>query len=242
VEAQNPNFNMVACSTPKGLKERFTDDIFEMGLPARISMIYADDKVEVPLFEERSTTEDLEASLVHDLEQISLMKGDYKWEDSTALELQSWVMEGMQPKPADPRFAHYCARRLAHLTKLCMIAAASHTSELMVQHEDLVVAQRLLLEAESVMVGAIKAIGANPLKEQIASARAFVDTNFKIMKRPVPEQIFLRFLYNEVPIQYVDAVIMALINSAYVRAVGDAPNRVFTPIDVKKEKKGGGGS
>jgi hypothetical protein len=242
VDAQNPNFNMIACSTPKGLKERFTDDIFEMGLPARISMVYADDKVDVPLFEERAEVPGLESDLIHDLEQISLIKGDYVWEDSTALALQAWVVEGMKPKPADPRFAHYCARRLAHLTKLCVISAAARTDELVIRAEDLKTAQNLLLEAESVMVGAIKAFGANPLKEQIASAKAFIETNFKIMKRPVPEQIFLRFLYNEIPLQYVDAVIMALVNSAYIRAVGDAPNRVFTPVDMKKEKKEGEGS
>jgi hypothetical protein len=236
-KAKNPTFNMIACSTPKGLKERFTDDIFEMGLPARITMIYADEQIEVPLFLERKELPKLEADLTHDLEQIGLMEFTYCWCNETADELDVWVKGGMKPIPLDPRFAHYRARRLAHLTKLCMIAAAAEHDDPMIYPGDLEIAKSILLEAETVMIGAIKAIGANPLKAQVRATKRFVEVNYGASGKPVPEFKLLRFMYSEVPLQFVDMIIEGLIKSVQIRSTGEPPTRLFTPIDPESKKE-----
>lgn len=234
--AENPCFNMVACTTPNGLRERFTDNIFEMGLPARIVMVFADNQARVPLFGEREDLPDLETDLVHDLEQILMIKGAYTWDANAAADLEAWEETGYKPRPIDPRFQHYNTRRLAHITKLCMITAASRRDERVIQPEDLGTAREMLLEAEGTMGGAVSAIGANPLKEQMRAARLFITLQYNKDKKSVPEHKFLRFLYNEVPVQYINPVIDGLLQQAYIGCEGDSPSRNFFPMDTLKDE------
>jgi len=234
--AKNPCFNMLACTTPNGLRERFTDNIFEMGLPARITMVFADTQTQVPLFHEREDLPKLEVQLIHDLEQILQLKGEYQWAPETAAELEAWAATGFKPRPIDPRFTHYCTRRLAHITKLCIILAAARRDDPTIYPEDLATAREMLLEAESVMGGAVSAIGANPLKAQIQAARVFIQLIYNRHKKPVPEHKFLRFLYSEVPVQHVNQVIDALLQSAWIGCTGDAPVRQFFPMESLKDE------
>jgi hypothetical protein len=224
-----PCFNFIAASTPRGVKERFTDDIFEQGLPARMTMIYADDIIKVPLFKERPKLDELEDALIHDLEAITHLKGQFVWTQEATDILLPWHDQGMKPAPMDPRFSHYCARRLAHLTKLCMVISAARSDELRITAEDFKDAKSMLLEAENMMPGAIKAIGANPLKDQIQAVYLYACSAYARTGKPVPEFTLLRFMEREVPIQYIDVILTHLCNSAKFRYSGESPTRMFYP-------------
>jgi hypothetical protein len=236
-EVKYPNFNLLACSTPRGIRERFTDDIFEQGFPARIIMIFSDEQVRVPLFKERPKLDEMEMDLVHDLEQIACIKGTYRWSTDAQVNLDAWYANRMPPVPSDSRLAHYNARRLAHITKLSMVMCASRTDELIIAPQDLGNARLALLEAETAMGGALSAIGANPLKAQIAAARKLVELHWQREHKPMTEHKLLQFLYNEVPVNYVNPCIQGMLDAAWIRVTGgEAPNRTFMPVELPGDK------
>ena len=228
-----PNFTMAGGVTMKQLKDRFTDQALEGGFPSRIIMVYSDKKIVVPtglrrqsdsIESTRTNTKErieLRKQLIHDLERVMLLEGEYIWENAAADEVDTWVKAKMAPVPTDPRLNYYSERRMAHFTKLCMILAASRRDELIVTLGDAKDARETLLEAERWMPHAISALGANDYFDQLKLGHAIVIAHHKRTGKPCPEWKLRQGLASEIPIYLCGPLIESLVKMRWIDQAGD---------------------
>lgn len=235
---EKPCLNLAGGIAVKHLKERFTDEALDQGFPSRVILIYSMEKIKVPLFSgvNAAATEDAKnkiyGQLIHDLNEIHQMQGRFRWQKESAQYLEAWVEEDMQPRPQDVRLDHYCTRRLAHITKLCMILSSSRDNDLVIELKDVKEARDILLAAEHQMTNAIDALAGNPYYDQSETARKFVEARCRQRKKPVPERDLRRMLLRDVPPQVVGYMVDSLVDAGIIKKhSGEKPRRLFIPAD-----------
>lgn len=233
---ENACLNILGCCTRSYIREAWQKSVLEQGFPARIIIAYSDEIVKRELFTEGEEESDeqkaLFEALVHDLDEISRLSGQFIWEKEAQEYLKDWYRGGMQPRPADRRLEDYCNRRLAHCVKLAMLCSASQSDDLVISSVDVGAAQALLLQAEQTMGGALEILGANPLSAEMDLAVKFIRGEYvkKKGKAGVAEYKVRQFLFREVPPQHINFVIESLTSAPGLRAEGGTGSRVFYPL------------
>jgi hypothetical protein len=239
-EIPNAWFSMLACATPKGLKDILTDELMEIGLSARTILIYSDEKIDVDIFGEKPERLEQHNKLAHDLRQIAKIQGEYCFTSEGAECLVEWNRNELKPIPLDPRFTHYNTRRLTQIIKLCILLAAARSDDTIITEREVDEARSILLEAERVMPRAIESIGANPLLMQQQLGIKLINKFFREHGgKGMPEHKLRQHLSLEVHPQWLDAVVdnLAFARWVSVGAESKKPNRVFYPRTSKKEEK-----
>ncbi len=221
-EADNVCFNFIAGTTPRGIRETFTDVVFERGLPSRCLLIWADDQPNVDPFKYAGRAEKFEPDLYHDLEAISRLQGEYMWEDAAIDYIRKWHNKELKPKPQDPRFEGYNTRRLAHFTKLSLVLAASRHDDPIIYLEDIVAAKKLLEEAEVVMPHCISSAGRNTLYDSMKIAvRVIAAEGRRNGGKPVEDYKIREVINRDVPVHMMRPLFQELINNRWVIPVGE---------------------
>ena len=233
---ENACFNWISGTTPKGLKDIFSEKIMELGIAARMIIIYSDEKVEVPVFAEDDKNETLEKDLKFDLTRISQINGEYQFTPEAAEALVAWVDADMPPKPKDPRFEHYNSRRFVQIIKLCTVRAASKRQDPLITLEDFEQARSFLLEAEQVMPKAVESIGSNPYLIQQQTAIRYINAFYEAHKIGTPEAALRRRLSTELDPRYADMIINDLEKARWVSCAFSSPNRIFYPRGKEPEE------
>lgn len=228
---ENVCFNMIGGCTSSWIRDGFTTTVLEQGFPARLILVFSDEEVFVPLFSDSSffsENERLAQELIIDLEAIGQLKGEMRWHRDAASFFQEWVAEGMNPKPGDPRLAHYCRRRITHVTKLTMILSAARRQSLELHLEDLVGAIEILKKTEAEMVNAVKEVGANELAVVSEKIVAFVRNHQRSKGIGVLEYILRQVFFRDIRAMEATAIFDSLIQSKKLHATGIGNNRLYT--------------
>ena len=142
---------MIAGTQPSYLGDILPDSAYGMGFTSRCIMVYAGEKVKVPLFSNPSKSVSLGDSLLNDLKSISVIQGPFKISNSTKKLFEAWHMSNDKDAPNHPKLANYTPRRITHVMKLSMISAVAKGNELVINDEDFYEAKNMLLHAENLM-------------------------------------------------------------------------------------------
>lgn len=162
----NPWVNILAGTTPIWLADNLPRTIVGGGFTSRCIFVYAEDKrnlIAYPRYQlDVDSTRKLREDLVHDLEQISLMIGEFLMEPE-AIEWGTDWYERNHREPSsyisgDPQFSGYINRKQNHAHKLAMVISASHTDRLVITKRDLEAAVRILDSLECGLPNVFKAI------------------------------------------------------------------------------------
>jgi hypothetical protein len=239
---ENACLNILGGTTPDYIKDAFSKEVLGSGFPARMILVFSNEKVQTDLFTADASSEEppekrkLREALINDLRAITGLQGSYAWAEDARDYLVEWYEGGMAPKPMDPRLEHYCTRRLAHVVKLCQIIAASKGEDMVISIDDLVVAKEVLIEAETWMPKVIEVLGENPLKQQMELAIRVVNLWWTKHHEPIPEYKLRQALYREVHPQWLGQVIQGIALAREVESLGDEDGkRVYWPTGAKKE-------
>lgn len=163
----NPWLNFLACTTPAWLKENFPEVQVGAGLTSRIIFVYGAEKAKYIAYPaqqvEDEAYKDEEIALLHDLQRIANLQGEYKLTPS-AVEWGEWWyrhhFNGGKPSHlASGRFDGYLARKQTHIHKLAMVLAASTRNELIITDRDLKEAEAQVSALETTMVKVFDSIG-----------------------------------------------------------------------------------
>lgn len=225
---ENLYINLIGGITPVSLASVIGDESIGMGFTARIFFIYAaaptiTDPFDVPLGSDAGP-------LVHDLELINMLGGHFSFSPDAMAAVREWYAKDLAPAPADPRFAEYNPRRLTHWIKLSAIRSASRSQDKIIEAIDCAKAKADLLEAEKFMPAAFSALGANPLNVAVQNAHKWLMIQAAITKQAVPESALRAQLMKDVPIQYLDTAVEAMLNGGLASHLGGAkPNRFIMP-------------
>jgi len=238
-----PNLTMAGGVTMKQLRERFTDSTLESGFPSRIIMVYSEEEIQVAAgFKVRGMDRDEELMLVlrhqkrelrkammHDLQSMTLLEGEYEWDPAAADLALTWTDAGLPPQPSDPRLTYYAKRRMSHFCKLCMIHSAMKRDDLVVMIEDVEQSKKFLLEAEGMMPYAVSALGSNEYFDQMKFARKVVEEYCRVYNnRPCPEHVLREKLLDTVPIHLTAMLIDSLVKARWIEQCGDSNDSRFS--------------
>lgn len=154
--------NLVGATTPDLLQSAMPKDAVGSGLTARTVLVYEPVKGKVVYFPFlASEAKAIEPKLKEDLEQISLMSGEFKITEDFIESYIRWrdAHERRPPMVMDIRFAAYGERRPAHVLKLSMICSASRSNSMIIDSRDLGRADSILTAAERRMPRAFSGVG-----------------------------------------------------------------------------------
>lgn len=163
----NPWLNVIACTTPSWLQDNFRDVMVGGGLTSRMVFVYADKKRKLVAYPSQlaggKEYYEQKEYLLHDLIQISELKGEYE----LTYEARQWGTEWYElhwssqrsSHMASERFAGYFARKQTHIHKLAMVLAAAKRDELYISAEDLSEANLLITDLEVDMQNVFSSIG-----------------------------------------------------------------------------------
>lgn len=153
--------NMLGATTTELLRMALPPTAIGGGLTSRMIFVYAGQKraiVPDPFL--TSADKILEENLLNDLEQVLLLCGEYRpTADYIEARTEWYVINDPNPPFVDAVFAGYCDRRIATVSKLSTIMAASHTNDLIVTGDDFLRGVAFLEEAEEFMPMALSGIG-----------------------------------------------------------------------------------
>ena len=175
----NPWINIIACTTPAWIQGNMPDYVIGGGFMSRCIVVFADTKrklVAYPADELPVTFREDEKKLVHDLELISMIRGEY----SISAEAKAWGRQWytkhyaiMTQDVSNDQVQSYMSRKQTHIHKLAMVLAASARDERVLIPKDLEEADAIITSIEGSMKHVFNAISST---DDTARASTLVDT------------------------------------------------------------------
>lgn len=208
-----PQLNLIAATTPSYLNNVMPEGAWDQGFISRVLLIYSGESSVSELFADTTLLRLPRQELVHDLKIIANMYGKMMFTEESAGAISAWHKAKGPPAPEHPKLIHYNTRRTAHLLKLCMVASAASSNDLIITIDHYNTALSWLLEAESFMPDIFRSMAAG------GDARAIEDTWYYAYqiyvkeKKSVSEARLIEFLQNRVPAHSVERIITVMVKS-----------------------------
>lgn len=237
IKIKSPQLNLIVGTTPSNLLKYMPDSAWEQGFTSRIIMVFSDERTIGDDFAERDVS--LNPDLVHDLNAVAGLVGEFKVTQEYRDAVQAWRNLGEPPVPSHPKLIHYATRRRVHLYKLSMVSAVDRSDVLILTKDDFNRAMSWLLEAEATMPDIFKAGAGNADGKAMDEIYHFVMING--VKGSVPERQINRFAKDFVPLTSIDRVIKAMESAGMIEAThidrrtGQRLWRAITP-EISKEQ------
>lgn len=171
---ENPWINIIACTTPAWIAGNFPQYMIGGGFTSRCMFVYAEHKRQLIAYPKHHMPSDiagLESALVHDLEQISQLKGEVKLSPAATKWGEDWYEYHYYNRPKhldNEKFGGYIARKQTHMHKLAMVIAVAQRDDLILQPSDLSIAESFVTSLEEVMPKIFSHIGRTDIT-QLAS-------------------------------------------------------------------------
>lgn len=162
---ENPWINIIACTTPGWIAGNFPEYMVGGGFTSRCIFVYAERKRQLVAYPGLAAPHDFEArksGLIHDLELISKMVGEYHLTSESIAWGEDWYARHWKSRPEhldNDRFGGYLARKQTHIHKLAIILAASKSSELAIRPDELIFAESMISTLERDMPQVFATIG-----------------------------------------------------------------------------------
>ena len=156
---KNIFINILGCTVPQWLSS-MPSDMVEGGFSSRTLFIVQNTPRKPnprPIITAQLTQ--LYVDLIHDLQTIALIEGDYVLTESAEVYYDTWYSAAYTHiDEQDPRLRAYFARKGEHVLKLAMCLSASESSKLVIEHWHIQNALTFLKQAELYMPTAFRGV------------------------------------------------------------------------------------
>lgn len=217
IKIKSPQVNLICGTTPSNLMNFLPEVAWEQGFTSRIIMVFSDERTIGDDFESVDTA--LNPDLVHDLNHIATLVGQFEVTAAYREAVNNWRAVGEPPTPTHPKLIHYCTRRRVHLYKLSMLSAIDRSDTLLLTVDDFNRAMGWLVEAEATMPDIFKAGAGNADAKAMDEIYHFVLTTAGVLRGPVPERKIINFAKNLIPISSLERVIVTMQKAGMIKAV-----------------------
>lgn len=225
---ENPWVNMIGCTTPAWISGNFPEYMIGGGFTSRCVFVYADKKRQlVPYVDEVVAPEfkEMQLKLVHDLELISTMFGEFEITADGRKWGKEWYKRHWDKPPetlTGDQFAGYLARKQTHMHKLAMILSASKSSDLRITAHTLEAAEALITNIEADMPKVFARIGQNDITRGSFEILNAVERNQGITQVELYRLMFRTLAYED----FIKAL-NGVINSQQIRSVSNGITQKF---------------
>lgn len=234
---ENPFVNIIGCTTPEWISGNFPEYMIGGGFTSRCVFIYADAKRQlVPYVDEvvPKGFEDIKQQLIHDLQIISMMFGEFEITTEARTWGRAWYKEHWRNPPhtlTSQQFSGYLARKQTHIHKLAMILAASQSDTLKIEASHLEAAAAFSGAIEADMPKVFSRIGQTDITRGSAEIINAVENNPGILQAELFTRVFRTLSYRD----FTEALIGA-INANKIRCVQKADGPCYYPIKASEGK------
>lgn len=241
--AINPWLHIFACTTPTWIAANMPRSIIGGGFTSRCVFVYADRKRRLVAYPKKLAKEleglehfwKLKASLIHDLEMMAQISGEYELTPEAEVLGEAWY-EDMYYNP--PRvlmlesFDGYLSRRQGHVHKLAMVLAAAETDELKITESHLTKAIQFMGAIENDMPKVFQNIRTD-------NSTVRTDDLLKILEvhKVLPRMHFYRlvFMKLKMPKKEFDEVVESAMSAGVMKNVEGGKLAVVEPEEQGEE-------
>lgn len=195
----NAQLNLLSATTPAYLNTLLPEGAWEFGFMSRVMNVYSGEIEHTDIFAELDHDGAAYKGLVHDLADVYKIYGEYSIEDDVKIAVNDWASSGGRPSPDHPKLAHYRTRRLAHLLKLVIVAAAARDNDRIITLEDYTEALDWLLEVEHWMPDIFKSMNTGGDARAMEECWHYAYTWWMKHQEAIPEHMLVTFLSERVP-------------------------------------------
>lgn len=152
-----PWINLQGCTTPHWIADNMPPSTIGGGLSSRCIFIYADQKERYVAYVDETVEKGDSAkrlALISDLEQIAMLCGPFKISAEARTWGRAWYesfWKSAADRMDDQMLEGYAARKQTHLHKVAMVLSASRGDSLVIEEEDLKLANVMLEDIEQDM-------------------------------------------------------------------------------------------
>ena len=203
--AVNPWLNMLMATTPAWLSENMPRSMINGGFVSRCVMVMSSSKRRyVPYPSREALPEDharLKEELIRGLQEISMLKGEFKLTDEAYEWGSRWYEEHWQTftksvSPNDP-IASYYARKQTHMHKLAMVLSASESGRMVIEARHLQAADAILSSIEQDAGRAIKIVQTTETMETGKEMIDLIHARGRILKSTLYRAFMHKHTYRE---------------------------------------------
>lgn len=216
----NPWVNIIGCTTPSWIAGNFPEYMIGGGFTSRCVFIYEEKKRQYVPYPDEVVPKDFQetrSKLIHDLELISMMFGEYKIDENARIWGRAWYRKHWERPPSGltgDQFNGYLARKQTHLHKLAMVLSASSSDHLIIRAEHLESAAGIMSAIEADMPRVFARIGQNEITRGSTEILYMVERHPGISQSDLYTSMFRTLSYKD----FVDAL-AGCINSLQIRSV-----------------------
>jgi hypothetical protein len=210
ISIPHAQINLFSATTPAYLTGLLPEGAWEQGFMSRILVVFSGELIHTDLFnyDFLEGTNQAYDDLVHDLRDIYSSYGEITVTDEVKLAINEWSRKGGPPVPDHPKLTSYCARRAAHLLKLCMVACMASTSARTVTLDHFAEALDWLAQLETFMPDVFKSMKVGGDGRAIEECWHYTfQVYMKMNKEPVPEHRIVQFLQEKVPVHNIARIL-----------------------------------
>lgn len=228
---ENPWINIIACTTPGWIKGNFPEYMIGGGFTSRCIFVFAERKRQLVAYPALSAPADFEEkreALIRDLEQISLMIGEYHLTSEAVQWGVQWYERHWDTRPAhldDDRFGGYIARKQTHIHKLAMVLSASRSSELFIEQDVLAMSAEFISALELDMPRVFETIGMTDKTRGMNDLVRIVLT-----KREVRLTDLYRMLFSKMSAKEFDEALNSSVMAGYIRIEDGSSGRIVKAL------------
>ena len=220
---ENPWINLIACTTPAWIAGNFPEYVIGGGFTSRCLFVYTEAKEKYVPYPSLVVPKDLlltQQKLVQDLEHISVnLVGGYALSTDAIEWGSAWYAHHYTHKPEaldDDRFGGYIARKQTHIHKLALVLAASRKDSLIIEADDLSIANTMVTDLEKDMPKVFSKIGRT---DESVQAERFV--RFVQSRGAVPYEEAYRYCHLAFPnAKDFEGILAGAIRSGYIQMSG----------------------
>lgn len=233
---ENPWLNIIACTTPGWIAGNFPEYMVGGGFTSRCILVYAERKRQLVAYPGLAAPHDFlekRDELIHDLEVISNMIGEYKLSPEAVAWGTNWYEQHWSARPAhldNERFGGYLARKQTHMHKLAMVLAASKTSELIVTEEELKFADGMISSLERDMPMVFSTIGQTDVTRGLSELVKIV-----LDKQHIPQTTLYRLLFRTMDAKSFHDALNSAVLAGYIRIEATVKGNMVIALEPRPQ-------
>ena len=234
-DAMGVCLTLVASTAPDWLPMILPKEAIGGGFTSRLLLVVEEEKGQI-LPEPPPPDEQLKKELIHDLEAIMTLVGEYTFDEGARRAYNKWYQlseeatQAGNPPLKDPIFDGYVSRRSTHLRKVAIALAASRRNNLVITEADLEEALGMLEDLEKKMPRAFVGIGTAKYVAEADQVLSIVKTFGRISRSEL-----LRRLHRSVGLWELQ-VVTSLLDQMKVIRIENVPLEREVYYEVPKKQ------
>lgn len=190
-------FNLLGGTAPDWLPSMLPQEAIGGGFTSRTFFVVEDAKRKIVADPNLTSTDQaLRERLIHDLELISTLSGEYHLDEQAKEAYTKWYIKEEEsardgkPTVSDARFDGYSARRATHVKKMAMCLCASRTNDLVIEKRDFNQALKMMTDVEKKMTKVFTGIGKSRFADLTEAILEFVESKGYVSRSEVMRRFF----------------------------------------------------